>query len=225
MSRMAIAISAILICLSFTANLAYCETIRKMRDFSQEELVDLSIKSYIAYGSSMTTARLIFQGLWNNKLDPGMMVSMASFFTETQPEVAAVLYYFLYEKRLDFGSDLLDRFMATFSDAMDQYGLSKHRTKKGPLTIGDICNYEDFDFDIESLSKHAKTVIPEFGSLETFIFVMQSKLGMMCGFVENRDTRAIKDYLPENVRLTKDYKKWLDSFPKEVENLMSMFKK
>jgi hypothetical protein len=61
--------------------------------------------------------------------------------------------------------------------------------------------------------------------LETFIFVMQSKLGMMCGFVENKDTRAIKDYLPENVRLTKDYKKWLDSFPKEVENLMSMFKK
>jgi hypothetical protein len=201
---------------------AFSQTLRIMKDFSQEELVALSMKSYMAYGSNITTARIIYQGLRQNKYDPGMILSMADFFSETRAEAAAVIYYYLYNKRQDFDSELLRRFMIMFSDAMYQYGLSKHKTKEGPLTLGDIYNYEDFDFDMDSLSQNADRFIPEFGSVENFVFIMQSMVGMICGFVQKVDSKTITDYLPENIRLTTDYEKWLNSFPKKIENLMNM---
>jgi hypothetical protein len=47
-------------------------------------------------------------------------------------------------------------------------------------------------------------------------------VGMICGFVQKVDSKTIADYLPENIRLTTDYEKWLNSFPKEIENLINM---
>ena len=202
-----------------------CGQTKSMKNFTHEEIVDLANGSYVLYGSTTTTARLIFHGLSRDHLDAWMLLAMADYFTETQPPVAAAIYYYLYQERTKFDEKLTKRFMTMFSDAMYQYGLSKHKSKKGTLTLGDLLKYENFDFDIAGLEKHAMETTKDFGSIEKLILIVESSLGMSCGFVERVQSKNLDDYLPEHVHLSKAYSEWLDGLPSEIEQIQARLRR
>jgi hypothetical protein len=196
----------------------------RMMDFNHEDLVSLAQGSYALYGSNLITARIICQGLQRDNWDPWFILSMADFFFEDQKEVAAVLYLYLYQKKQAFDMKLHNSFMIMFSDAMYQYGLSKHKTKEAPLTVGDIYNYSDFEFNIGALEQHAAAMTKEFGSIDNFVLIIESSLGMSCGFVEKMQSKNIADYFPDKVHWTKEFDSWLEGYPQEVKRIQEIKK-
>ena len=66
----------------------------KMADFNHDQIISLANASYALYGSNVTTARLIFQGLQANHLDPWLVLAMADHLAETKQPVAAVMLEF-----------------------------------------------------------------------------------------------------------------------------------
>jgi hypothetical protein len=198
---------------------AFGQDTPKMSDFTIDDLVSMSSTSYLLNGSTYLTAGLLFQGFQLDKTNIRLIATMADFFTESEPRVAAVVYYYLYSNIGKFDEKSRNTFMIMFSDAMYQFGLSKHKSKKGKLKLGDLMNYNDFIFDIDGLKQHSDLFIAGFGSIEEFIYTIENTLGVNCGFVEKSNSKDINRYLPGNILLTSEYSNWLNSYPEGIDKI------
>jgi hypothetical protein len=194
---------------------------RKMADFDLASLRELSLKSYIVAGPNLVTGRLIFQGLKAEPMDPGLLLSMADFYFELQPSLAAVIYWRLLSGIDGYDEDLHARFMTSFCDAMYQFGLATRPDGKKDLSLADFADYGAWTFDFDTLGNHAKGAAAEFGSVDNFVLVLETALGMQVGFVEKKPAESYEDYMPANVRLSPEWDAWLASFPEEVKSLLA----
>jgi hypothetical protein len=192
----------------------------KMGDLDLPALRHLATKAYALQGFSLTSGRLIYQGLHTDGQDPEMQLLLADFYLETQPALSAVMYWHLLPQVDNFGEELHDRFMASFCDAMYQFGLATRRDGKTDITIADIVDYGAWVFDFETLGKHAAGAASEFGSIDTFVQVLETALGMQVGFVEKKDAAGYADFMPEKVTMTPDWQEWLSSMPEDVAGLL-----
>ena len=187
-----------------------------MNKKSINEIISLAQASYFFNGSNDTTAHLIFHGLQIEKDNLVMIRIMGDFFMENTNHVAAVLFYYAYLNKDKLNDAALDEFMIMFSDAMYQLGFSNHKTKKGQLTLGEIKKYQNFNFDIESLSLHSDKMIKDFGSYESFIDIITNTVGIISGFVVKTDMNNLNNLRSENIELTKEYYTWLNEYPEEI---------
>lgn len=192
---------------------------KKIKDLTLEEIVELSKKSYLLYGHSFITGGLLFHGFQKENNNINLIASMADFFTESNPDAASVIYYYLFERKDDFKEDDYRKFMVMFTDAMYQYGLAKHNFKTEEITIGDLSDYSSFQIDFEKLTDHVIHAIAGFSTIENFILVLESSLGIICSFLEKKDTQNMLDLLPAEMIKTDDYYKWIETSPKEIKKL------
>ena len=176
----------------------------------------------MSYGSTMLTGRLIFRGLEADRFKPEMLLEAANFYTEVSPPAAAVFYYWLYSRREGFGPEFLRYFMIMFSDAMNQYGLAKSKSEKRDLTLGDIVEYGDFEFDIEGLKAGVQAPIEQFGSIERCILIFENVLGRQVGLVAKNAAGDYSDYATATVRTTDEYRAWLASWPEGMDELRAL---
>lgn len=190
----------------------------QLSNISDNKLLDYCRNSYRLYGSNITTARLIIQGLERKHNDLGFLSILADFYTEKINEVAAVVYYFIYINREQLMLDDYDYFMRMFSDAMFQFGLSKMKINGAP-TLGNIFDYTKWNFDIESLKLHSNNLSDDYGSIELFIDAVIGKLGQLCGFYKKYTGANPKEEIPRNLEKSDEYFKWLKSFPDEISKL------
>ncbi len=56
---------------------------RKIKDFSNNEIFSLCSYAYLYYGYSMFTGQLLFHGLYNNRLNDGLLLELANFTQST----------------------------------------------------------------------------------------------------------------------------------------------
>ncbi len=195
------------------------EKILVMKDFPVERIIELAKFSYIYSGSTATTARLIFHGLYTRRLDNQLLLEAASFYTEIMPPVAMVFYHYLFTKKGTFDTKFANYFMIMFSDAMNQYNLAAHKDNKKQLTLGEIYEYESFVFDIGGLEKQAESAATEFGSQENSIYVFENLLGSLAGFVSKVTDGDYTKYATPTVATTEEYAVWSNSYPEEIRQL------
>lgn len=192
---------------------------KTMKEYSLDELSRLAAASYLINGSTSVTARIIFTGLRKDPLNLNMLRNVADFFTENNNDVAAVVYYYIYTNIDKLGKEDKDHFMIMFSDAMYQFGLSKTKSGIKPTTLGEIYDYSNFDFDIEGLKKHTEMMISDFDSIEDFIKIIGSTIGIISDFVEKPKSEDLTQMMPENVALKGIFSKWLGEKPSEIIKL------
>jgi len=192
---------------------------KKMKDYSMDDLCRLAADSYLINGSTYVTARIIYTGLRQEPLYLNMLRNVADFFTEKNNEVAAVFYYYIYQNIAQLSEADKDHFMIMFSDAMYQFGLSKTKNGSKTTTLGDIYDYSKFDFDIDGLKKHTEQMIDEFDSIEDFIKIIGSTIGIISDFVEKPKSKDLLQLMPENVTLKNSYTKWMGEMPGEIITL------
>lgn len=148
-----------------------------------------------------------------------MTTVLADLNTEKDPNVAAVFYFYIYKHLNELDNEERKRFMVIFSDAMYQFNLSKHKDKENPLRMKDIMEYDSFKFDIEGLEKHVNGMIKDFKTIENFIEIMVSSIGMGIGFLERKDDKDVLSYLKDNMKTTVEYNTWVNSWPSEMSRI------
>lgn len=192
---------------------------RNICDLSNRELLDYSKVSYTYFGSGLFTGRLIFHGLMMNPMHEEMILNITNFYTESKPQIAVVLYNYLYKNIHKYDEGFKNTFMMYFSSAMHMYRLSEHSEKKTKLTIGEIQRYYDFNFDIEGLDKYSKGFIEDFGSLINSVYVIKNLLGYQVGFIEKSKEDKFTDYVKDEIILTNEYTQWINSNPDDFKKL------
>lgn len=192
----------------------------RIRDLSIDELAVLANGSYLVNGSTIITAELIYTGLRRDPLNIDMLRSLADFLTERNNEVAAVVYFYLYDQKDRMNESERNTFIIMFPDAMYQFRLSKPKDGRARITLRDIAEYNDFIFDIDGLQRHTEMMIKDFGSIENFLKIIGSTIGVICGFIDRNDNADFLSLMPENVKLNETYYSWMDSWPKEIEDLV-----
>lgn len=204
---------------------SFAQKEKSISELSLEEITELVDLSYMFYGSNLTTVMLLFRAASMDRFNNKVLLGYANFFTEEAPPLAIIFYYYLYNKKESFNPEFNKSFMIMFSSAMNQYGWATHKQGKKQLTLGDIYDYSNFDFDIGKLKENVQKTTTDFGSIENAILYIQNLLANRAGLIEDSTDQNHSDLFKVEVTTTSMYQNWLKTYPEEIKKLDESKKK